>query len=163
MRIIRYYECGCPEHWLEEIGKSDWSAGKYLHDLLAEGTFRTLCCEGSEVLILTDGDALISFCTLAEKDDIQPTELMPWIGFAYTFPQYRGHHYLGKLLEEADRIAAESGFSAVYISTDHTGLYESYGCEYLREMTDIHGNPSRVYIRRIDQAAPQTIREESGR
>ena len=149
MKIIRYYESESREHWLEEIGKSSWKAGKHLHDLLADDAFRTLCGKGSDVLMLTEGDTLISFCSLAEKDDIQPVELTPWIGFAYTFPQFRGHHYLGKLLEEADRIARASGISAVYISTDHTGLYEAYGCEYLCEMTDIHGNPSRVYMRRI--------------
>lgn len=45
--------------------------------------------EKSRVMLLVDGDDLISFCTYAEKDDIQPTELTPWIGFVYTFPQYR--------------------------------------------------------------------------
>ena len=30
--------------------------------------------------MLVDGENLISFCTFADKDDIQPTELTPWIG-----------------------------------------------------------------------------------
>ena len=33
----------------------------------------------------------ISFCTYAEKDDIQPTALTPWIGFVYTFPNIGGN------------------------------------------------------------------------
>ena len=41
-----------------------------------------------------DNNKLISFCTYAELDEIQPTDLTPWIGFAYTFPEYRGNRYL---------------------------------------------------------------------
>ena len=52
--------------------------------------------------MLTDGDELISFCTYAEKDDIQPTEFTPWMGFVYTFPEHRGHHYVGLLMEEVE-------------------------------------------------------------
>ena len=82
-------------------------------------------------------------------DDIQPTDLTPWIGFVYTYPKYRGHRYFGLLMDEIERLAEEENVSAVYISTNETGLYEKYGCEYYAEMTDIHGEPSRVYIRRF--------------
>ncbi len=32
------------------------------------------------MLLLTDGDELVSYCTYAKKDDIQPTDLTPWMG-----------------------------------------------------------------------------------
>ena len=51
-----------------------------------------------KVLLLTEDSKLISFCTYAGKDDIQPTELSPWVGFVYTFPEYRGHRYVGLLM-----------------------------------------------------------------
>lgn len=47
------------------------------------------------VPMLVNGDRLVSFCTFAPFDDIHPTEFTPWIGFVYTFPEYRGHHYVG--------------------------------------------------------------------
>ena len=103
------------------------------------------------MLLLTDGDELISFCTYAEKDDIQPTDLTPWMGFVYTFPEHRGHRYVGLLMEEIERLARKEGITEVFISTNHTGLYEKYGCEFKREMKDINGELSRVYVKKIEK------------
>ena len=97
--------------------------------------------------MLTEGENLISFCTLAEKDDIQPTELTPWIGWVYTFPNYRGNRYMGKLLRYAESLAEDSGMKNIYISTNHNGLYEKYGYTFFKTMKDIHGEDSRVYVR----------------
>ena len=102
------------------------------------------------MLLLIDGDELISFCTYAQKDDIQPTELTPWVGFIYTFPEHRGHRYIGLLFEEIERLAKEEHITEVYISTNHIGLYEKYGCEYRTQMKDMDGELSRIYIKKIE-------------
>ena len=148
MKIVNYFDSGRREHWLAQIAQSDWSAGPFLCRLLREGTFFEAVGEGSRVLLLTQGDELISYCTFAEKDDIQPTELTPWVGFVYTFPARRGHRYAGLLFAEVERLAREEGFEAVYLSTNHVGLYEKYGFAYLTQMQDLDGKPSRVYVKR---------------
>lgn len=102
------------------------------------------------MLLLTDGDELISFCTYAQKDDIQPTELTPWMGFVYTFPEHRGHRYIGSLFEEIERIAKKEHTSEVYISTNRIGLYEKYGCDYKTQMNDMNGELSRIYMKKIE-------------
>ena len=150
MDVISFYENDRQPHWLEEIKKSNWNAGAFLYELLSNGTFFDTVGNNSKLLLLIDGDELISYCTYAEKDDIQPTELTPWMGFVYTFPQYRGHRFVGLLLEEIERLAKEEGISEVYISTNHIGLYEKYGCEYKTQMNDIEGCPSRVYVKKIE-------------
>ena len=149
MRVVNYFDSDNKEHWLNEIRKGDWSAAAFLYELLNKESFFDTVGENSKVLLLTDGDELISFCTYAEKDDIQPTELTPWIGFVYTFPKHRGHHYVSLLMEEAERLAMEDGISEVYISTNHIGLYEKYGCEFKTEMKDMNGELSRVYVKKI--------------
>ncbi|SCW65265.1 Ribosomal protein S18 acetylase RimI [Ruminococcaceae bacterium YRB3002] len=149
MRVISYFDSRRKDHWLNEIRRSDWGAAEFLYQLLSGGSFFDAVGQNSRVLLLTDGDELISFCTYAEKDDIQPTDLTPWMGFVYTFPEHRGHRYVGLLLEEIERIAGEEGVSEVFISTNHTGLYEKYGCEFKTEMKDMHGDPTRVYVKRI--------------
>ena len=149
MKVINYFESERQPHWLKEIKRSDWSAGTFLSELISNGTFFETLGEESKVLLLTDGDELISFCSYAEKDDIQPTELTPWMGFVYTFPEHRGHRYVGKLFEEIERIAKEKGNPEVYISTNHIGLYEKYGCEFMAQMNDMNGTPSRVYVKKI--------------
>ncbi|MCM1038667.1 MAG: GNAT family N-acetyltransferase [Roseburia sp.] len=145
MQVIDYENCGRPEYWLEQIKKSDWSAGQFLYELLSEKQFKKAVGETSRVMMLVNGDELVSFCTYAEKDDIQPTELTPWIGFVYTFPQYRGHHYAGRLLAEIEKLAKTEGVHDIFISTGHIGLYEKYGYEFYQMMDDMEGEPSRVY------------------
>ena len=150
MNIISFYDSKRQVHWRDELKRCDWGAGRFLHQLLSEGSFFETVGEHSRVLMLTDGDELLSFCTFAEKDDIQPTDLTPWIGFVYTFPEHRGRRLVGLLFEEIERLAREEQVPEVYISTNHIGLYEKYGCEYLMQMNDINGKPSRVYVKRFN-------------
>ena len=150
MQVIDYFNCERPEHWLSQIKKSDWGAGQFLYQLLSENKFKDAVGEKSKVLMLTDGDELISFCTYAEKDDIQPTELTPWMGFVYTFPEYRGHRYVGKLFLEIEKLAKAENVHDIFISTNHTGLYEKYGCEFYQTMNDMDGESSRVYKKHVD-------------
>ena len=149
MQVISYFDSDRKPHWLEEIRRSDWRAGAFLSNLISKGSFVNSFGEKSKILLLTEGDELISFCTYTEKDNIQPTELTPWMGFVYTFPEHRGHRYIGKLFNEIERIAENDGFHAVYLSTNHVGLYEKYGCEFLTQMNDMDGKSSRIYIKRI--------------
>ena len=151
-KVISFFESDCQEHWLEEIKRSDWNAGAFLYELLSTGRFFEAVGEDSKVLMLTDCNELISYCTYAKKDDIQSTELSPWMGFVYTFPEHRGHRYVGLLFEEIERLAREEQVSQVYISTNHVGLYEKYGCEFLTTMNDMDGEPSRVYVKRMFQS-----------
>ena len=150
MQVIDYFSCERPEHWLNQIKKSDWGAGQFLYQLLSENKFKDAVGEKSKVLMLTDGDELISFCSYAEKDDIQPTELTPWMGFVYTFPEYRRHRYVGKLFLEIEKLAKAENVHDIFISTNHTGLYEKYGCEFYQTMNDMDGEPSRVYKKHVD-------------
>lgn len=153
MKIIEYYASDKKEHWLNEIKRSDWSAGQFLYELLRDNRLKKLCGESTRVFMLTDGDALVSFCTYAEKDDIQATDLTPWVGFVYTFPRHRGKRRMGKLLECAYALAKDEGYEHIHISTGETGLYEKYGYSFWRMMKDMHGEGSRVYrmnIQRMD-------------
>ena len=149
MKILNYFDTDDRPHWLAELGRCDWAAGRYLCELLTNGSFFEIAGKSSKLLLLTEGDELLAFCTLAERDDIQPTELTPWVGFVYTYPKHRGRHLFGLLLDEALRLTKAQGFDKLYISTDHIGLYEKYGCEFLTEMTDVRGDMSRVYFKEV--------------
>ncbi|MBO4914764.1 MAG: GNAT family N-acetyltransferase [Oscillospiraceae bacterium] len=151
MQIIDYFDSDRKKHWLDELRRCEWSAGRFLLKLLESDRIREATGEHTRVLLLTDGDELVSFCTYAEKDDIQPTELTPWIGFVYTYPERRGNRCAGLLLDEAERLAATEGVAEIYISTNHVGLYEKYGCIYKCTLSDINGEPSRVYVKPVRQ------------
>lgn len=149
LEIVGFYESGRREHWLSELGRCDWDAGAMLHRIVKNGEFFDTVGEKSEVLLLTRGDELLSFCTYAEKDDVQPTDLTPWIGFVFTFPEHRGRRLAGLLIAEAERRAGEDGFRETHISTEHEGLYEKYGYELLTVTDDVSGRPTRVYVKKL--------------
>ena len=151
MEILEYYSLSQPDRdrWLERIKRSDWDAGQLLYWLLCSGAFRPLCGRTARVYLLTEGNDLVSFCTLAEQDDVRDTALGPWIGFVYTFPAYRGCRYVGRLLDRAFRTAGAEGAERVYISTGETGLYEKYGWRFDRLLPDMNGGVSRVYVKDV--------------
>ena len=148
MEIIEYFSCDRKEHMLSELGKCEWEAGKLLYSLLKSGNAEQFLGKNPRVLMLTDGNRLVSFCTFARKDDIPDCELSPWIGFVYTFPEYRGHRCIGRLIAHAESIAGKEGCESIFISTDHTGLYEKYGFTYWQQMTSRWNGETRVYRRK---------------
>lgn len=149
MKIIEYFTAQDKEYWLKEIKKSDWGAGQFLHQLLSENRLREMCGERTVVYLLVEDRKLVSFCTLAEQDDVRNPEYTPWIGFVYTFPDYRGHRYVGRLIKLAEEQAKAEGNECIYISTGETGLYEKYGYDFYKIMKDMNGEDSRVYRKAI--------------
>ena len=149
MKIIDYFTAQDKAHWLAQIQKSDWSAGQYLHELLKNNALKSLIGEKTHLFLLVDEKKLISFCTLAEKDDVKSTDLTPWVGWIYTYPQHRGHRYAELLLTHAETVARQAGMRSTYISTNHTELYEKYGYTFLSTATDIHGEETRIYQKKL--------------
>ncbi len=145
MEIKDFSELQNQNYWLSKIKAADWRAAKYLAELLETNEFYTLCGSTSKVFLLIKNQDLISFCTFAEKDDIPDTDLAPWIGFVYTFPQFRGKRRIGKLIEHIYCIANNQGFKNLYISTDQKGLYEKFGFTFICTLKDRNGEDSLVY------------------
>ena len=150
MEIREFSQESDRDWWLEKIGASDWRAGKYLHEILADSSFYRHCGTRSRVLLLTEGRDLISFCTLAERDEIPDCGLSPWIGFVYTFPPYRGKRRIGRLFERAYAITKKEGFRSLYVSTDQKGLYEQFGFSYMKTMQNAWGDDSLIYRKDIE-------------
>lgn len=148
MQIIDYFQTDDPSRWLAQIAACEWRTAKYLAALLTKGEFNQTVGRGT-VFLLIDGDRLVSFVTLAERDCVDAPDLTPWIGFVHTSPEYRGHRHVGKLLDHACAVARQHGAARVYLCTDHVGLYEKYGFTYLQNRVDIHGEDSRIYCREL--------------
>ncbi len=149
MKVINYFDSPNKRHWLSALSSCNWDAGAFLHSLIKDDKLQSLVGEGARVLLLTNGDELVSFCTLAPMDDVQPTELSPWIGWIYTFPEYRGKRLAGKILAYAESLAKADGATHTHISTNHVGLYEKYGYEFFTEAKDVEGESTRVYRKKL--------------
>ena len=83
-QINDYFQLTISEQkfWLAKIGEADWRAGKYLFQLLSDGQVKKLCGEKSKVFLLTQGDKLISFCSLDQKglyENLKINGLLLWM------------------------------------------------------------------------------------
>lgn len=147
MRIVEYFESenGVRRHLLEELQRCDWKAGKFLRRMLDEQMFLPTLGSTGKVFFLLDNDTVASFLTFTPQDSVVEPDMTPWIGFAFTFPEYRGHRYLGRLLDHARKCAAANRAPFVYLLTPHVGLYEKYGFSYWGIRRGIDGNEYRLY------------------
>ena len=145
MQIIDYFKAENQANWLTQIASYEWRAAKHLARLLENGEFHSKVGKGT-LYLLTDGDKLVSFASLAQRDYLD-APYGPWIGFVHTAPEYRGHRYVGMLIDHACQVAGKHGVQTVYINTDHVGLYEKYGFTYLENRVTIFGEDSRIYVR----------------
>jgi len=118
MRGIEYFSIDNQEYGLSKIKESDWVAVQFLYSLLKDNKFHEYTDKNARVFMLVEGSSLISFCTLSDKDDIDCADLMPWIGFVYTFPQYRGNRYVGELIDYVADLAEKDGYRKIYVSTN---------------------------------------------
>lgn len=144
MQIINYFECENRAQLMDQIYECDWSAARFLVDLLKKETFNETLGGWGDLYLLMDGENLVSFLTLTGQDAVRDEAITPWVGFVFTAPEYRGHRYAGVLLDHAEKKAATMGYNKVYIATDHVGLYEKYGYAYQENRVDIWGDDMRV-------------------
>ena len=133
----------------EAIRTADWRAAAYLHELLEADRLRDRYGPEARLLLGMEGEHLAAFCTLAGRDEIEDESLTPWIGFVYTFPEFRGQRRSGTLIDRACELAWQDGFTSVYISTNEVGLYEKYGFAFLHEDRDRWGGNTRIYRRKM--------------
>jgi RimJ/RimL family protein N-acetyltransferase len=144
MEIISYFNSSNKQTLIDLIEGCDWGAAKFLATLLKEDRFFEMLGGEGDTYLLMDGENLVSFLTLTKQDVIRDESMFPWIGFVFTQPEYRGHRYSETLMNFAENVAKQQGHTHVYVATDHVGLYEKYGYEYLENRIGYWGEESRV-------------------
>ena len=140
-----------------EMGKELWRPISFLLELLRNGTFHEHFGKGQLLLLLDENElvdgftVLKAFVTLCDTDEVVTPKLLPWIGFVFTFPKYRGNHFSGLLIDYATELAKDlyPESKCVYISTDHIGLYEKYGFSFMEESDTVWGEKTRIYKRKM--------------
>ena len=149
MRIINFFDSSNQQTLIEKIAACDWRAAAFLAELLRKGTFSETLGGWGYLLLLMDEEDLVSFATLTGQDAIRDESMTPWIGFVFTQPHLRGHRYSGRVLAHAEMVAAKLGYDRVYLETDHVGLYEKYGYEFLENRVDCWGEAVRVLYKNL--------------
>lgn len=148
MKIIEFFESDktTQELLLHALRRCDWEAADFLLRLLEDGTFAETLGGKGRLFFLLDGETVVSFLTLTDQDCVAAPDMTPWIGFVFTFPEYRGKGNIGILLDHARKCTALDGVPFVFLATNHAGPYEKYGFAFLGNRKDIHGEESRLYV-----------------
>ena len=95
--------------------------------------------------LLIENNKVIGCAGLITNDFISRMDLYPWVCALYIDEDFRGKEYGSLLLEQAKQDAKESGFSNLYLCTDHIGYYEKYGFKYIGIGYHPWGDSSRIY------------------
>ena len=148
MQLLNLHNIIEQKQWIDKIRACDWSAAKFLANLLEQDKFHEVLGEGN-LFLMVEEENVVAFCTLTRKDCIDDDSLFPWIGFVFTSQEYRGQRYSGVVIDYACNKAKEQGFDTVYLATDHIGLYEKYGFSYIESRMDVYNEMNRIYCRKL--------------
>ena len=92
-------------------------------------------------------NAIIAGMGVIENDFHSRKDLTPNICAVYTEEKYRCQGIAGKLLDFVCKDLKAKGIDTVYLLTDHVGLYEKYGWEFLCMVPDDEeSSMARMYV-----------------
>jgi len=95
--------------------------------------------------LLVEDNEIIGCAGLITNDFISRMDLYPWICAIFIEEKNRGNSYSSLLIDKAKHDAKNAGFENLYLSTDHIGLYEKYGFEYIGQGYHPWDEESRIY------------------
>lgn len=122
-----------------------WSAGNKLAIQMEEKDF----AEWERVLVAMDGDTIAGYCTLTEKDSLPVSEFTPYIGYVFVEENYRGHRVSEHMIRMGSLFLDRLGYSSVYIYSGHTGLYEKYGFEVVKQWKNAADDHEKIFKKDI--------------
>ena len=76
-------------------------------------------------------------------------EIYPWISCVFVSEEYRGNKISEKLINFANKYAKEIGFNRTYIPTEHIGLYEKYGYNYVKDIVNYGQGVDHLYVKEL--------------
>lgn len=89
---------------------------------------------------------IVGMATIMKSDYYPLPEVFPWISTLFVSETFRGNRISGKLIDFANGYAKGIGFDKTYIPTGHTGLYEKYGYQYVKDIINYGGDTDRLYV-----------------
>ena len=95
--------------------------------------------------LLIKNKEIIGCAGLITNDFISRMDLYPWLCALYIDEKHRGNSYSTVLINKAKEDAAASGFTHLYLSTEHIGFYEKYGFSYIGQGYHPWEEESRIY------------------
>ena len=123
-----------------------WKAGSFLAAKMQNNDFKAW----ERVIVATDDNEIIGYCTLAEKDEL-PDEyaFTPFIGFVFVDEKCRGNRVSEKMIRFACDHAKEMGYPRMYIMSGELGLYEKFGFTKMGDYNTIYGTKNQLFEKEL--------------
>ena len=128
---------------------TNWDGAKALAE------FRPQKTDGSQpaTLDLREEEQVAGSVSLLYGDCEACTNLDPWLGSLYVFPEFRGRGHAGRLIEAAIRFAETAGEKELHVFTESAAdLFRRHGFKTL-ERTMLHGKPVEILRCELPQIA----------
>ena len=126
--------------------KCSWRAGKYLAKLMRSNSFN----DWERVFVAFDGDEIIGFCTLTEKDELDPKyPYTPLIGFIFVDEAFRGMRISEKMICKVGEYSKSIGYDKIYVMSSEKGLYEKYDFVFVGDYETIYGDREQLFVKDI--------------
>lgn len=135
--------------WQETIRYArncSWKAGRTLALQMENGAFS----EWERVLAAVEGQRICGYCTVAKTDCIPGLSYTPYIGFIFVDENHRGRRLSQRMIDFAAEYVKSIGFEAVYLISDHHGLYEKYGFHVIDRQMAPWGTEESIYCRQLN-------------
>ena len=123
-----------------------WKAGPALANKMRNNEF----AEVERVIVATDNNFPVGYCTIALKDELpDDTDYSPFIGYIFVDEKCRGKRISEKMIEAALDYVKSNGYKNVYIMSGETGLYEKFGFEKIGDFETIYGTTDQLFQIRL--------------
>lgn len=100
-----------------------WKAGRHLGEKMKHHEIKGW----ERVFVAYEEGYLYGVLYFAKKDCLPSLKYSPYVRYLFIDERKRGNRYGKRLIDSAEKYAADLGFERIYLTSDHVGLYEKYG------------------------------------
>ena len=144
--ILEYFEDEYQEYWRNQIVRAEWDGAQKLYELLEQNKLKKIYGEKTKLFLLADGESLLAFCVLAQKNPHKILFKKPWIDFLFTFPSQCKKGYAKLLINYASDCAKKDGYKKLYALAESEGFFEKCGFKLASEK-QCSGKVLKIYNR----------------
>ena len=122
-----------------------WRGTQFLLDQIHRGTFD----DWERLVVARNEGEIAGFCAVCKRDWIPDVLYTPFITSLYVAEAFRGNRLSQRLIEAANQYVRTLGFDAVYLFSDHIGLYEKYGFSAIDKYSTPWGEQETLFCRTL--------------
>jgi N-acetylglutamate synthase-like GNAT family acetyltransferase len=102
-----------------------------------------------QFFVLVHDERIVGCFGVIINDFISRHDLYPWLSSVFVEPEYRGQRLSQTMFDHAYRVVKNMGYSRLYLTTDHDGLYEKFGWQRIEDGFEPAGEKTRIYCNEI--------------